>query len=84
MIYPKQNKLKSFQKLINVSVDVNVFEDEMVSNTLKTIEAIKTIQETNGERGANRYIISNNQTALNMMQLFAMLKIVAFKEHLTG
>jgi phosphoenolpyruvate carboxylase len=64
-------------------IDIDVFEDEMVSNTLKTIKAIKVIQEANGEQGANRYIISNNQTALNMMQLFAMLKMVAFGDKLT-
>jgi phosphoenolpyruvate carboxylase len=63
--------------------DLEVFEDEMVYNTLKTISIIKDIQASNGERGANRYIISNNQTALNVMQLFAMLKIVAFKDELT-
>ncbi|SEP94315.1 Phosphoenolpyruvate carboxylase, type 1 [Hyunsoonleella jejuensis] len=63
--------------------DLDVFEDEMVRNTLKTIAIIKDIQKSNGERGANRYIISNNQTALNVMQLFAMLKIVAFKDNLT-
>ncbi|MFH4968434.1 phosphoenolpyruvate carboxylase [Gaetbulibacter sp. M240] len=63
--------------------DLSVFEDEMVVNTLKTIKCIKGIQKSNGERGANRYIISNNQTALNMMQLFAMLKIVGFKDDLT-
>ena len=65
------------------NVDIDTFEDEMVYNTLKTISIIKDIQENNGERGANRYIISNNQTALNMMQLFAMLKMVAFKDDLT-
>ncbi len=63
--------------------DIDAFEDEMVRNTLKTIAVIKDIQKSNGERGANRYIISNNQTALNVMQLFAMLKIVTFKDHLT-
>lgn len=63
--------------------DLEVFEDEMVYNTLKTISIIKDIQASNGKRGANRYIISNNQTALNVMQLFAMLKIVAFKDDLT-
>lgn len=63
--------------------DLDIFEDEMVFNTLKTIKCIKEIQLNNGERGANRYIISNNQTALNVMQLFAMLKIVAFKDDLT-
>ncbi|MDO7173492.1 phosphoenolpyruvate carboxylase [Mariniflexile sp. AS56] len=75
-------QIKILSEVTNVSVDVDAFEDEMVYNTLKTIEALKDIQESNGERGANRYIISNNQTALNMMQLFAMLKIVAFKEEL--
>ncbi|KJD34164.1 phosphoenolpyruvate carboxylase [Tamlana nanhaiensis] len=63
--------------------DLDAFEDEMVCNTLKTISIIKNIQQTNGERGANRYIISNNQTALNVMQLFAMLKMVGFKDELT-
>ena len=63
--------------------DLDAFDDEMVGNTLKTIAIIKDIQKSNGERGANRYIISNNQTALNVMQLFAMLKMVAFKDELT-
>ena len=65
------------------AIDIDEFSDEMVFNTLKTIEAIKQIQATNGEHGANRYIISNNQTALNVAQLFAMLKMIAFKDELT-
>ena len=44
---------------------------------------IKSIQSKNGELGANRYIISNNQTALNVMQLYAMLKLVAFNDKLS-
>jgi len=64
-------------------IDIDGFEDEMVSNTLKTIKTIKKIQKSNGERGANRYIISNNQTALNVMQLFSMLKLTAFQDNLT-
>ena len=68
---------------INGTIDISLFEDEMVVNTLETIKAVKAIQETNGEKGANRYIISNNQTALNVMQLFTMLKIVSFKDSLT-
>ncbi|AUP79102.1 phosphoenolpyruvate carboxylase [Flavivirga eckloniae] len=78
---PEQIKLLS--EISDKSIDISVFKDEMVYNTLKTIEVIKDIQETNGERGANRYIISNNQTALNVIQLFTMLKLVAFKDDLT-
>jgi phosphoenolpyruvate carboxylase len=76
-------QVKILSEVSGDKIDINVFEDEMVSNTLKTIKAIKKIQKTNGERGANRYIISNNQTALNVMQLFAMLKLVAFQDDLT-
>ena len=79
----EKEQIQILSKVTHETVDINAFEDEMVYNTLKTIEAIKVIQETNGENGANRYIISNNQTALNMMQLFAMLKIIAFKDKLT-
>ncbi|WP_303316921.1 phosphoenolpyruvate carboxylase [Flavivirga abyssicola] len=79
----EKEQIKILSEVSDTSVDISVFEDEMVSNTLKTIQVIKEIQELNGERGANRYIISNNQTALNVMQLFAMLKLVAFKDDLT-
>ncbi len=68
---------------IQGEIDLNLFEDDDVLKTLQTIKVIKTIQDANGERAANRYIISNNQTTLNVMQLFAMLKLVAFHDKLT-
>ncbi|MDG5490215.1 phosphoenolpyruvate carboxylase [Psychroserpens sp. SPM9] len=64
-------------------VDLSLIKDEETLKALNTMKAIKTIQETNGEQAANRYIISNNQTTLNVMQLFAMLKLVAFQDELT-
>ena len=63
-------------------IDINVFSDEMLIKTLGSIQAIKEIQYRNGKRGANRYIISNNQTALNVMQTFAMLNLSGFGEKL--
>ena len=65
------------------TIDLSLFEDEDVLKTLHSMKAIKTIQQTNGEKAANRYIISNNQTTLHVMQLFAMLKLVAFEDELT-
>ncbi|OUR98175.1 phosphoenolpyruvate carboxylase [Flavobacteriales bacterium 33_180_T64] len=65
------------------SVDLSLFSDETVLKTLNTMKAIKTIQQSNGEKAANRYIISNNQSTLHVMQLFAMLKLVAFEDELT-
>lgn len=56
-------------------LDVESFKDELTRKTLGSIYAIKSIQKENGERGAHRYIISNNQTALNVMQTFAMIRL---------
>ena len=60
------------------------FKDESAINIVETIRVMKGIQDENGEIACNRYIISNNQTTLNVLQLFAMLKIVAFHEALTA
>ena len=64
------------------NVDLSIFDDEMTVKTLGSIQAIKTIQENNGERGANRYIISNNQSALNMMETFAMFNLCGFNHNI--
>jgi len=79
----EKEQIKILSNVADAHIEIDAFEDEMVRNTLKTIDAIQVIQNMNGEKGANRYIISNNQTALNVIQLFAMLKMVAFKEELT-
>jgi phosphoenolpyruvate carboxylase len=60
---------------ISGNLDSNVFDNEMTRSTIESIQAIKTIQEKNGEFGANRYIISNNESALNVMETFALFKL---------
>lgn len=67
---------------VSGNVDLSIFKDEMVVKTLGSIQAIKTIQQNNGERGANRYIISNNQSALNMMETFAMFNLCGFNHNI--
>jgi len=63
-------------------IDISIFKDEMVSKTLGSIKAIKTIQQNNGERGCHRYIISNNQTSINVLETFAMFNLCGFKNNL--
>jgi len=72
-----------FLSKVKGSVDLSFIKDEETLKALNTMKAIKTIQDSNGEKAANRYIISNNQSTLHVMQLFAMLKLVAFQEKLT-
>jgi len=67
---------------VSGNVAVSTFDDEMVVKTLGSIHAIKTIQENNGDSGANRYIISNNQSALTVMETFAMFNLSGFNHQL--
>jgi phosphoenolpyruvate carboxylase len=57
------------------NLNPNDFENEMTKSTIESIYAIKSIQERNGEFGSNRYIISNNESALNVMETFALFRL---------
>ncbi|WP_298956149.1 phosphoenolpyruvate carboxylase [uncultured Nonlabens sp.] len=79
------NDLSEKEK-INVLVEVegcldpDEFKDEYTKRTLSSIYAIKNIQERNGEKGCNRYIISNTQMASHIMEVYAMLRLCDMKE----
>jgi len=88
-IFPKnylnlseKEQIKLLSK-IEGKVDLSLFKDKDTLKALNTIRIVKEIQDANGERAAHRYIISNTQTTLHVMQLFAMLKLVAFHDELT-
>jgi phosphoenolpyruvate carboxylase len=80
-IFPKNYfDLSEDEKLVvlsKVKGDLNPadFDNEITKLTLESVQAIKTIQKNNGEFGANRYIISNNESALNVMETFAMIRL---------
>lgn len=81
LVFPKNYYELSEQEKFSVlskvkgNLDPVVFENEMTRSTIESIQAIKTIQENNGEFGANRYIISNNESALNVMETFALFRL---------
>ena len=68
--------------VVKGNIDPKMLTDDTSVSTIESIYALKQIQLRNGERGANRYIISNNQTALNVMETFAMLNLCGFKNEL--
>ncbi len=71
-----------FLSKIKGNISSGDFKDELTVKTLGSMEAIRSIQNSNGEKGANRYIISNNQSALNVMEVYAMLKLTKFQDEL--
>ncbi len=59
--------------------DWNVFDDEMVKQTFQSILAMQTIQQSNGSTGSERYIISNNESALHVLETLALFNWVGWK-----
>jgi len=80
-IFPKNYfELSESEKIAVLStvkgnLEPNVFENEITKSTIESIQAMRKIQTNNGESGANRYIISNNESALNVMETFALFKL---------
>ncbi len=64
---------------IEGNLESKIFENEITRSTIESINSIKEIQEKNGEFGSNRYIISNNESALNVMETFAMFHLCGWK-----
>ena len=86
----KNPKLKSYFSLseaerfsllstIEGFISPSDFEDEMTIKTIESITAIKEIQLHNGELGANRYIISNNESALNVLETLTLFKLCNYE-----
>lgn len=61
--------------LIKSVLGPNDFEDSITKSTLESIYALKNIQEKNGKFGCNLYIISNNESTLNILETFALFKL---------
>ncbi len=53
---------------------------EIGKDTIESIYAIKEVQSFNGEMGCQRYIISNCQTAVNVMELYALFRLCGWDE----
>lgn len=87
-IFPKNyqtlTEIEQIEVLSKVEgvIDPSNLIHQIAVKTMESMHAIKSIQERNGELGANRYIISNNQSALNIMQTFAMLNLCGFSKPL--
>ncbi len=56
-------------------VNASDFDDELTQSTLESIDAMREIQRKNGELGANRYIISNNESALHVIETLALFRL---------
>jgi len=56
------------------------FEDALVNETIQSILGIAKIQQENGVAGSHRYVISNCQSALHIIEVFVLARLLMGKE----
>jgi phosphoenolpyruvate carboxylase len=87
---PKNKSLKNFDKLSeDEKIDVLLaldfkpssmkFDDEFVTELIESINVIGQIQEENGPEGCHRYVISNCQSALDVVRVYQLAYLVRGK-----
>lgn len=76
------NYSEKYNKLIEYSgkAVADDFED-IVKDTLINVQQIREIQDFNGIRGMNRYIISNSDAVKDVMNVYAFFKISGYQDH---
>jgi phosphoenolpyruvate carboxylase len=55
-------------------------DERLVQETLETFNAIRLIQQYNGESGCNRYIISQCNSVVNILEVFELFLLSGWKE----
>src|SRR5688500_3530834 len=63
-----------------LAVNADEYTDPLISDTLRTIAAIRDIQQYNGVEGCHRYIISQCNTAVNVMEVYALFLCCGWQE----
>jgi phosphoenolpyruvate carboxylase len=87
----KNKKLKNFDKLteqekIDTLLSLSFkpaslkFDDAFVAELIESIDVIGQIQEQNGVEGCHRYVISNCQSALDVIRVYQLAKLILGKE----
>ena len=61
--------------MVKGNINTKTITNKLLASTLKSIRSMKIIQKLNGEKGSNRYIISNNQSALNIIEVFSLFRL---------
>lgn len=57
---------------ISASADPSVITDDLLRDNMLSFRAVQTIQKLNGTKGCHRYIISQCNSALNVLEVYAL------------
>jgi phosphoenolpyruvate carboxylase len=79
--YSKLSDQDKIKHLLSLTADIGslTFDDALVTDTIQSVKAIATIQKNNGTAGSHRYVISNCQHALHVIEVFVLGRLLIGK-----
>lgn len=80
--YDQLNDANKIAVLLNLhgSINPELFSTNITRETLKSFYTIKQIQQENGESACRRYIISNTQSTLNLIEVYALARLCGWQK----
>lgn len=61
-------------------IDHRKYDDKLISDTIESVDAVRKIQQYNGVEGCNRYIISQCNSALNVIEVYGLFMLGGWKK----
>lgn len=79
--YASLSSGEKLRELTSIShpVDAASITDEFTLDTLKTVQAVRQVQRQNGAEGCERYIISQCQSSVHVMEVYALFLLGGWK-----
>jgi phosphoenolpyruvate carboxylase len=80
--YPVLTDEEKITALTSISkpVEIEIVEEPVYKDTLRSMGVINIIQQFNGVQGCNRYIISQCNSALNAMEVYGLFLLSGWKK----
>lgn len=66
------------------NIQASDFSESITKDTIESIYAIKEVQKLNGVKGCHRYVISNCQSEVNVMELYALCRLCGWDNNLAS
>jgi phosphoenolpyruvate carboxylase len=62
------------------NIDHRKYDDKLISDTIESVDVVRKIQQYNGVEGCNRYIISQCNSALNVIEVYGLFMLGGWKK----
>ncbi len=81
--WEQANSQKQMEELLAITTNpvFLTLDDPLAEETIRSISAIKSIQQQNGESGCHRYVISNCQKPAHVIQVFQLASLLICENH---